>query len=298
MWFFFSFFLNAKLIAGSVKYPKPKSLKMLAIKVSDGFEPENYFSIGAHVTIVMCVILLAFSSLECIDDFCPDFSHLHGTLWNGINAKCNLRAPTWISAWFAYLHHNDHLSGLQREYDLQTWSQSLWWSTERTKFIWYYGTSVPCHVLCIKPFLWLVLCGEINTHMWFKISIWKVHTLRTCVSVECSVLFVYCICRKTQKTNAVYVSSRLLLWSTSHQFFMMLKWSLMPSYWGELLLSIYSLYHCCQQLFLVDHFKWTKLCQFLLIKTVVKLWAYVFNREFSSYLHNDRIHYDDQILRQ
>lgn len=53
-------FLNVKLIVGSFKYLKPKPLKMLAIKVSDGFEPENYLSIVVHVTIVMCIVFVPF----------------------------------------------------------------------------------------------------------------------------------------------------------------------------------------------------------------------------------------------
>ena len=37
--------------------------------------------------------------------------------WDGINMKYDQRAPALISAWFTYLHRNDSLSDLQREYD-------------------------------------------------------------------------------------------------------------------------------------------------------------------------------------
>lgn len=71
-------------------------------------------------------------------------------------------------------------------------------------------------------------CGERRLSLWV---FWCVY-----VSVVCSVLFTY-MYEHAELTGSV-CQFRLLPWSTYHQFFTMLKWFLMPSYWGESLLNI------------------------------------------------------------
>lgn len=99
---------------------------------------------------------------------------------------------------------------------------------------------------------WIFVKKEKSTPRWncikmsCKISGWQKKTrfitlfyvfLLQCLYSELCIVFALCTDKPTKLMQSVF-QFRLPPWSTYHQFFMMLKWCLMPSYWGRLMLNI------------------------------------------------------------